>query len=249
MFSRICAIVALLALYAGHAWADDPNALWQIVHTRCVPHQQEFASPVPCISVDEQAGYAILKDRAGKTQLLLIPTARLSGIEDPAILAPSAPNYWEPAWRATQIVEALGDKQLPREDLSLAINSLYARTQNQLHIHIDCIRPEVAKALHTYGSQIGDSWAPFPAHIGRTPYRAMRVDTLQQHGANPFQLLARAEPDMSRETLAVVGATFANGDPGFYLLESRADPTIPYSGAADELQDHDCAIAHLPMQN
>ncbi|MBV8455728.1 MAG: CDP-diacylglycerol diphosphatase, partial [Acetobacteraceae bacterium] len=162
---------------------------------------------------------------------------------------PNAPDYWEDAWEATRDVEALAGERLPREDLSLAINSPYARTQNQLHIHIDCIRTDVAEALRTHADEIGDTWAPFAPKIGRTPYRAIRVPTLQQPGANPFQLLARSQPDMSRETLAVVGATLPGGVPGFYLLETRADPAVPFSGGAEELQDHDCKIAHLPMQN
>lgn len=250
MVRIVPAVVALLVCCRVFlAQASDPNALWQIVNGQCVPHEQEFSSPLPCVAVNEDGGYAILKDLVGKTQLLLIPTAKVSGIEDPAILSPNAPDYWQGAWEATRLVNALADKALPREDLSLAINSPAARTQNQLHIHIDCIRADVAEALQAYAGDIGDSWAPFPAHIGPTPYRAMRVATLQQPGANPFQLLAGAEPDMASETLAVVGSTLPDGQPGFILLETRADPSIPLSGGAEELQDHDCKIAHLPMQN
>ena len=243
------AVAVFGSVFACSAHASDPNALWKIVNGECVPHQQEFGSPLPCISVNGSAGYAILKDIVGKTQLLLIPTAKVRGIEDPEILAPNAPDYWEYAWEAIRDVEALAGKPLPREDLSLAINSPYARTQNQLHIHIDCIRADVADALQTHADQIGDTWTPFAPRIGRTPYRVMRVPTLQQPGANPFQLLARAEPDMNHETLAVVGATLPGGLPGFYMLETRADPAIPFSGGAEELQDHECKVAHLPMQN
>jgi CDP-diacylglycerol pyrophosphatase len=134
---------------------------------------------------------------------------------------------------------------LPREDLSLAINSPYARTQNQLHIHVDCVRAAVAEALRTHADQIRDTWTAFAPHIGRAPYRVMRIPTLQQPGANPFQLLEHAQPDMSHEALAVVGATLPGGLPGFYLLETRADPHIPLSGNAEELQDHDCKIAQV----
>lgn len=249
MRPRWIAVAVTAPLYAGSANASDPNALWKIVNGECVPHQEEFASPLPCVSVNTPVGYAILKDNVGKTQLLLIPTAKVTEIEDPEILAPDAPDYWEDAWEATRDVEALAGKALPREDLSLAINSPYARTQNQLHIHIDCIRVDVADALRTRAGEIGDTWTPFAPRIGRTPYRVMRITTLQQPGANPFQLLSRAQPDMSRETLAVVGATLPGGLPSFYLLETHADPAVPFSGGAEELQDHDCKIAHLPMQN
>ena len=36
---------------------------------------------------------------------------------------------------------------MPRDDISLAVNSVYGRSQNQLHIHIDCVRSDVRNAL------------------------------------------------------------------------------------------------------
>jgi CDP-diacylglycerol pyrophosphatase len=41
-------------------------------------------------------------------------------------------------------------------------------------------------------------------------------------------------------SLAAVGAVFS-GKPGFILLADRADQTA--GGRAEDLQDHDCAIA------
>lgn len=240
-------IVAAYALVLGlccpqptPAKAADPNILWTIIHDQCGPSAQH----VPCLAYHQAAGYALLKDIVGATQILLIPTARIAGIEDPQILNPDAPDYFQSAWKATRLVEALAHTALPSRDLSLAINSRFARTQNQLHIHIDCLKPDVAAQIHAHAAEIGDTWAPFPGIIGLTPYRAMRVFTLQQPGNSPFQLLARATQDMSQETLAIVGATSPDGEPEFILLETRYDPAIPGSGGAEELQDHSCAVAH-----
>jgi CDP-diacylglycerol pyrophosphatase len=87
---------------SGTAHAD-PDALWTIVHDRCVPDRQHYGDPAPCawvnLSSGKQNGYAVLKDIAGTTQYLLIPTARITGIESPAILAPDATNYFAAAWR------------------------------------------------------------------------------------------------------------------------------------------------------
>jgi CDP-diacylglycerol pyrophosphatase len=221
------------------AAADDPGALWRIVHEECVPHQAQFGTPLPCAAVDEQAGYAILKDRRGASQFLLIATARVSGIEDPAILAPDAPNYWLRAWDATRLVQALLGHALPREAMSLAINSAPRRSQNQFHIHVDCVSVEVRDALRAHGAAIGTDWAPFAVPLSGHVYRAMRVQTLGQPGATPFQQLARlpeARTDMGTESLVVVGAVFGTGESGFYLLETRA-------GRGEELQDHGCAVA------
>lgn len=222
--------------------ADDPNALWHIVHEQCLPHQAQFGTPLPCAAVDEAAGYAILKDRNGISQFLLIATARVSGIEDPAILAADAPNYWLPAWDATRLVQALLGRALPRESLSLAINSAPRRTQNQLHIHVDCVSVEVRDTLRAHGTDIGGDWAPFAVSFAGHAYRAMRAQTLGQPGATPFHLVAKlpeAHAGMGEESLVVVGAGFSNGESGFYLLETRAGP-------GEELQDHGCAVAASP---
>ena len=229
----------LVSAAAPDAAAQDPNALWRIVHEQCAPREREFGAPLPCAEV--RRDYAILKDLRGASQFLLIATARVSGIDDPAILMPSAPNYWQSAWEATRFVQALLDRHLPRDALSLAINSAQARSQDQFHIHIDCVSTEVRNLLRTRGRDIGRTWAPFPVSLAGHAYRAMRLDTLLQPGATPFEALARlpdARSDMAAESLVVVGATFDDGSTGFYLLETRV-------AGGEELQDHGCAVARL----
>ena len=111
-----------------------------------------------------------------------------------------------------------------------------------MHIHVDCVSVEVRDALRAHGATIGVAWASFAVPLNGHAYRAMRVPTLAQPGASPFQLAARlpdARADMGEESLVVVGATFAGGETGFYLLETRAGP-------GEELQDHGCAVARAP---
>ncbi len=61
---------------------------------------------------------------------------------------------------------------------------------------------------------------------------------------NLFRRLARTVPagSMDRETLVVVGATLASGEPGFDLLVDRADSASADRASGEELQDHDCAL-------
>ena len=101
--------------------ARDPNALWAVVHDICVPDQQVFANPTPCAEVDLAAGYAILKDPSASapTHFLLVPTTRVIGIEDPAILSPGAPNYWAAAWRARRYVDQRAGRTLGRDERQL----------------------------------------------------------------------------------------------------------------------------------
>jgi CDP-diacylglycerol pyrophosphatase len=47
---------------------------------------------------------------------------------------------------------------------------------------------------------------------------------------------------MGRETLTVVGATFPDGKPGFYLLADRANIETMDRASSETLLDHDCAV-------
>ena len=243
--------VALVVLGAIGARAANPNALWEIVHGQCVPDQQRHDDPAPCARValpgGVARGYAVLKDRVGATQFLLIPTARVSGIESPELLAPDAPNYFAAAWQARTYVDSRAHRTLPRESVSLAINSMFARSQDQLHIHIDCIRADVRDALRAHLAQIGERWAPLDVPLAGRRYRAIRVLGEALGQANPFKLLADGVPgareDMGGHTLVVTGATFAGGKPGFIILDGHADPAAGDRGFGEALQDHACALA------
>jgi CDP-diacylglycerol pyrophosphatase len=225
--------------------------LWDIVNGQCVPHEEKTHDPAPCVEVDLSdgvaRGHAVLKDLVGATQFLLIPTARISGIEDPQILDPDAPNYWDAAWEARYYVEERAQTPLPRNAMSLAINSEAGRTQNQLHIHVDCIRPDVQEALTAHLAQIGEAWAPFPVPLVGHTYRAIRVEHETLDSVNPFRVLADNDPkaaaNMGEHTLVVVGATFPGDSRGFVILDDRADPASGDRGSGESLQDHSCALA------
>ncbi len=131
----------------------------------------------------EDAGWAILKDIFGKTQFLLIPTRRLAGIESPRgwnigaakLLARGVvrPATWFPS---------APNKELPRDAIGMAINAANARTQDQLHIHVDCIRPDVREALWNQSSKITAQWAYLD--LGGHTYR--RCDALTALNQNPI---------------------------------------------------------------
>jgi CDP-diacylglycerol pyrophosphatase len=137
---------------------------------------------------------------------------------------------------------------MPRDSMSLAINSDVGRTQNQLHIHIDCIRADVRQVLLSQRSAIGPRWAPLKVLLRHHRYRAMRITGETLAGQNPFKLLARGVPgaraDMGRHTLVVVGMLFDGDVPGFILLDDHADPSHGDWGSGEELQDHACALGH-----
>jgi CDP-diacylglycerol pyrophosphatase len=234
------AVIAAVALtLCAPPAAADPDALWKIVDGRCAPDQRDHRDPAPCVLVDLDGGYAVLKDLVGNTQFLLIPTARVSGIESAAIVNPNAPDYLAAAWRARSFVEQRARRALPRDWMSLSVNSSATRSQDQLHVHIDCVRADVREALAAH--PVGPTWQPFGVPLAGQRYRAMSVGGDDLAGVSPFRLLADGLPpgtDMGAQTLVVVGAWDAAGRPGFVLLAGQADPARPGSGHGEDLQDH-----------
>jgi CDP-diacylglycerol pyrophosphatase len=237
-------------LYSLTAHSANPNVLWQIVHGQCVPDEQQHGDPKPCAEVDLTGGvargFAILKDINGASQFLLIPTGRVDGIESASLLAPEAVNFFDDAWTARSFAEKALGRTMPSDTLSLAINSEYGRTQNQLHIHIDCIRADVRDILRSERDHIGVHWTLLTRPLAGHYYRALRVMGATLGGTDPFKLLAQgiagARADMGSYTLVVVGMQFG-GQPGFVILEDKADVARGDVGSGEELQDHSCALA------
>ncbi|WP_345816166.1 CDP-diacylglycerol diphosphatase [Paraburkholderia sp. PREW-6R] len=173
--------------------AADPNALWKIVDLRCVPSQQATGTPGQCTLVNLDQHYVILKDIVGRSQHLLIPTDRITGIESPLLLAPHARDYWVDAWDSRAYVEKSVKRTLPDTLLGIEINSEYRRSQNQLHIHIDCMRRDISEALARHANDAPGRWQWDTLDGNR--YRIMHVMSLAQRD-DPFRLVARGIPGL-----------------------------------------------------
>ncbi|SAK56772.1 CDP-diacylglycerol pyrophosphatase [Caballeronia calidae] len=242
--------VALGALSLPLTCAANPNALWEIVHDFCEPAAEGAHVRQKCADVNLSGGYAVLKDIVGVAQYLLIPTARVSGIESPELLEPNAPNYFRDAWNARVYVNRALRRTLPRDEVSLAINSASGRTQNQLHIHIDCLAPDVVRALREVGPGIGREWAPLPVRLRGHMYSAMRIDDADLAHTDPFKLIAPYAASrgqtMGEQTLLLAGAVRSDGAPAFYLLNDHVQPGNWAS--SEELQDHTCSLADRSIE-
>jgi CDP-diacylglycerol pyrophosphatase len=244
------ALAGLLIVGAGFAVrAADRTVLWRIVHDKCVVDQQAHGAPAPCALVDiaggEDNGVAILKDIHGIAQHLAIPTRRIAGIESPDILDPALPNYWRAAWAARAYLNAGLPHELPRDAMGLAINASSRRSQDHLHIHIDCVAPDVRAALGAYVGRLTADWHVLPFKLAGRLYWARRLDSADLSDAAPFRLLADgvagAKGQMAQETLVAIGASFAPASPGFILLADHADPDA--GGHGEDLLDASCAVA------
>jgi CDP-diacylglycerol pyrophosphatase len=242
------ATLAAVAAFVTAPACADRLALWTIVHGQCVAKARQGQGTAPCERIDlsrgEDQGAVLLKDRVGVAQFLVIPTRRVTGVEDPFALDPAAPDYFAFAWAGRDALAARLGRPLPREDISIAINSEFARSQDQLHLHLDCLDVDVAATLAGDLGSFDEAWRPMAAPLKGRVYWARRVLSDDLSGVRPLALLADGVPDakahMALESLAVVGATFA-GKPGFVLLADHAE--LAAGGHAEDLQDHDCAVA------
>ena len=239
----LASVMGLVALHSTSARAGDRDRLREIVEEQCVPHWLAAHDPAPCSSVSRGAparGYAVLADRKGGAHYLLIPTETISGIESPEVRAPGAPNYFGAAWDARKVLDGVIGAPLPQDAIGLAVNHVHARSQDQLHIHMSCVKRSVHDELYAAADHITSEWSSVT--IGGVDYSALRVMGKKLGKANPFELLADRLPGASEAmgdfTLFVAGMKFKRG-PGFVVLAGHAVP------GAELMLDSTCAVAKL----
>lgn len=213
--------------------APRPNSLWSLA--RCCA--SDLHSNSGCRAYDASDHYIIIKDNNPQkpAAYLIIPSSRVTGIDDPQIFSPPVLDFWDYGWQQAHIF-----LRKPAAEIALAINSAPGRTQNQLHIHIACVLPAVASTLAADTVNIGSNPAS-PLSIPLAPadhiYRVIKTAGLA--GAiSPFNLVAAmpgARADMADQSIAVIGST----RPGmFYVLATAAQDDNP--GSAEELLDQTC---------
>jgi CDP-diacylglycerol pyrophosphatase len=73
------------------------------------------------------------------------------------------------------VLESVVGRAVPRSAVGLGVNSIWARSQDQLHIHVSCLSQWVYEVLQSAGDRIGGRWTPFP--MGGFRYQTMRRNT------------------------------------------------------------------------
>ena len=215
------------ALLWGCAWPPPGGmALWHIVEAGC----DGGRSHGPELKCDPRHRDAVLKDICGPTHFLLIPAARREGVESSELMRDEEPNYFADAWEArSEVIAASGRRDVGTDELGLAINSRWGRSQSQLHIHIDFVAPATRDALRQWSRQGGTAGA---IELAGHRYRVGHLASLQS--PTPFQRVVPADQlkwRRARLTIAVIG----DGASGFYLLTDHADLLGSDRGHAEEL--------------
>lgn len=236
-----CVAVAFAFAAAAGGLEISRGALWKVVQT-CVANRALTGAAFPCLKVDvsggDQRGYVILRAPLGAPDLILAPTRKIVGVEDPSLQTLEAPNYFEDAWNARAFLSDGRHEPLARDDVALAVNSRVSRSQDQLHIHIGCLSRRVRQTLRTLAPELPeDRWVRIqgPMNVANTPdgpgLWARPIDSETLAGVNPFRLAAEGRSDetesRSRLMIAVAGAQLADGRGGFVLLAGQNDPSNP----------------------
>jgi CDP-diacylglycerol pyrophosphatase len=228
----------MLALTVSACASPDRDALRRIVQEQCAVHWRQQHSPRPCERFDE--GFAVLADRKGGAHFLLIPTKTVAGLESAELFEPGTPNYFAGAWAARDLIARVVGHDVRRGAVGLALNPRHARTQDQFHIHIECLRSDVANDLRRAAPRLTGTWSPIT--VGASMYQARRVMGEEFGAADPIALLASGlspgRSDIGDYTLVAAGIDFQEG-PGFVLLAAKGP-------AGELLLDPTCAIAAAP---
>jgi CDP-diacylglycerol pyrophosphatase len=239
--SRIVVLLCIGATYAFAAQAavtyGSRGALWKVIQACLVDHALTGAA-FPCLEVNvssgNERGYVILRPPLSGSGLILTPTRRIVGVEDPSLEALDAPNYFEDAWNARKFLEDPRQKPLVRDGVVLAVNSRQSRTQDQLHIHIGCLSSSAKRTVRAFAPKLLENhWISLgrPFHGLEFWGRLLVRDNLV--GVNPFRLAVEAWPDRfedkSQLTIAVAGIELSDGRDGFVLLASYHNPRGEYS--------------------
>jgi CDP-diacylglycerol pyrophosphatase len=248
----VAAGLTTVTAFASLAIGLDRMALWQVVRA-CAADFKLTGSPFPCLEVDlsdgEEGGSVVLRPPLSD-EMILAPTRRIIGIEDPFLQSPGAPNYFDAGWRARSLLRGADGLPPERDAVALVVNSAVVRDQDQLHIHVGCLLPSARRALADAAPKlpIGE-WAPVGAVVPHTMFWGTRIGGTDLSDVQPFRLAAAALADKAGrrgDLTIVVAGVRVEGDDDFLILASYAHaPHAWWPVGAENLLDPNCA-ASLP---
>jgi CDP-diacylglycerol pyrophosphatase len=195
----------------------------------CALAQRSLGSPFPCLDVNvasgPEPGFAVLRAPGSPTHIIVAPLVRIPGIESSVLQKSEAGTYWRAALNVRPLVQAGAPTNVPLSSIGLAINSDLTRSQDQLHIHAECIKPRILITVRAQSAGLTDVWQPLPEPIDRSPFFARRASKDEITGGNLFAELARLpgeQGDLSGVTAAVIGLDPGGDEGGFVVLGSRS---------------------------
>lgn len=245
---RLFATVLSILCVIGSGLSAAPQGrglLWRAVQS-CILNHSITGASFPCETVDISAGrdkgYAVLRAPLDDAHVVVTPTVRTIGIEADRLRGPDAPNYFQEAWLARHFATDVLSQTPGRDDYAMAVNSRPGRSQDQLHIHVACVRQDVKQTLaDEFASIRAKGWKQVKLFRKAPLYWAHFEPVDDLADANVVDLVAHGlgikEGDMSDVTIAVVGAK----PNGFFILARRRIPKGYDEPHAEALLDRGCS--------
>jgi CDP-diacylglycerol pyrophosphatase len=240
LLSLVVPLLALLILLTRVPVAEtaqlNRDMLWATVRL-CVAAKRSVDVALPCQSVDlgtdQRPGTALLRVPGTATHFVVTPVADLAGLEAAALQGREGAQIFAAAWAARGAVVAASPRPLALPDVGVAINSPRTRSQDHLHLHLDCVGAPLRAALRD--PTIGAQWTWLPQAVHGRRYLARRVAARDIAALNPFAMLMEYPPApklILQASLAAVPA--ADGDL-FLVADVRPN------ASAEQLLDHRCS--------
>jgi CDP-diacylglycerol pyrophosphatase len=221
-FRAISIVLLLLAqMHPTRAQHFEPrDALWSVVRA-CQLAKATLGIPTPCIDIRSSSdGFSVAILRAPFTgaHFLVVPLSKISGIEALELRGPAGGAYLSAAWMARGELHNGADIK-DWDSVGMAINSARNRSQDQLHIHVDCLTAQARASFKTLLS-IDDRWKLLSNGLWA---RVVRTEDMRV--PNPFAKLLDGLPpgrdSLAAVNLGIAGVQFLNGTHGFVLLTSK----------------------------
>lgn len=237
---RLALAGGLLAVgVAGAQTALDARTALYAVVRACALAQDTVGHPFPCLAVspasDPGPRTAVLRAPGLDTHVILVPTARIPGIEDPRLQRAPYEALWPAALAARRFVQAGAGAPVPASAVALAVNADATRSQDQLHIHAECLRPALLAAIRSTRASLGPDWRALPQPFAGDHFFARLTSAADLATENLFASLARAPGlggDLSGVTALVVAADAR--DDGALIALASATRRHTVEGLFDE---------------
>lgn len=235
-------VIVLMAalLFVAHRFEEHSDVLWKFISQQCVPDMEKNHQPAPCEKVDLSAGYVLFKDRVGPLQYLLMPVSKITGIESPLLLEKHTPNFFALAWNERHLLSDKNHSPVRDSDLAMTINSESGRTQNQLHIHMSCLRADIRQRLKELAPGLTEKWQSLTLRSHPYLLRVLTPAELEQQSV--FMRIAQEIPGAAGQMGDYGLALTALPDGRLVLLAIKKQLLKGNMGSAEELQDHQCGI-------
>src|SRR5262245_8830503 len=95
IFSAALGLAAAAASQPHSVPAANRDELWFVVHDMCLPVYHSVGVAFPCLEINidngPDRGFAVLQAPLSATHVIVVPTARISGIESPNLESKDAP--------------------------------------------------------------------------------------------------------------------------------------------------------------